>query len=229
MTGSTASAATHGLFAWPAQAAVARPLPKTKIYEHARPGAALRSLFVAQVDQITWAYKLAPQTINLPASPGVPEIEVLQIALKTPTLDHAVLRCIDRAMPYPLLFELQHGGQVQAVAAYKRPSESELGQWVLSEYFVCPWTPAHVARPGLPLALDLAGLYEQLLQTHIPLTPRPGESLRALTDRLSQLRRAQASDRALSARLAREKQFNRKVELNAQLRTIRQQLDTLSR
>jgi D-alanyl-D-alanine carboxypeptidase len=64
----------RALFAWPAQATVARPVAKTKIYAHAKPAAALRALFVEQVESITWAYKLAPETINLPAKPDVPEI-----------------------------------------------------------------------------------------------------------------------------------------------------------
>lgn len=220
---------TGALFAWPPQAAVGRPLPKNKIYEHGRPGAALRALFVAQVEQITWAYKLAPQTVNLPAGPAVPEIEVFHIGLKAPALDLAVLRCIDRSIPYPILFELQFEGRVQAVAAYRRPSDADSSQWVLSDYFASAWHAEAAPRDGLPVALDLAGLYDQLLQAHIPLPRRPGESQRALIERLTLLRTAQAAARALSARLAREKQFNRKVELNAQLRTIRHQLDSLSR
>ena len=69
-------------FAWPAQAAVNRLVPKTKIYAHAEPTAALRALFVEQVNSITWAYKLAPESINLPAKPDVPEIKEFEIALK---------------------------------------------------------------------------------------------------------------------------------------------------
>ena len=56
----------RALFAWPPQAAVARPVAKAKIYAHAKPSAALHALFVDQVESITWAYKLAPETINLP-------------------------------------------------------------------------------------------------------------------------------------------------------------------
>ena len=39
----------------------------------------MKDLFVAQVEQIVWQYKLAPETINLPATPGVPEIQVFGI------------------------------------------------------------------------------------------------------------------------------------------------------
>ena len=102
--GALPSVSARALFAWPPQAAVARPVAKTKIYAHAKPRAAVRALFARQVESITWAYKLAPETINLLATPGVPEIEVFEIALKLPDIDHGVLRCIDKAIPRPIVF-----------------------------------------------------------------------------------------------------------------------------
>ena len=87
------------------------------------------------MEQIVWQYKLAPETINLPAKPGVPEIQVFGIQLKTPELNQDVLRCIDGAVQFPILFELSFDGRTQVVAAYKRPSEVDASRWVLSDYF----------------------------------------------------------------------------------------------
>lgn len=216
------------LFAWPPQAAVARPVAKTKIYAHAKPTAALRALFVEQVESITWAYKLAPETINLPAKPDVPEIEVFEIALKRQDVNQAVLRCIDKAIPFPILFVLRYEGRSQPIAAYKRPSDAASGQWVLGDYHATPWQKDDLHRPGLPVALDLQGLYEQLLRHHLAVPARPGESLRDQLDRLSLLSAKQLAAVKLESRLAQEIQFNRKVEINAQLRTIRQELDNLT-
>jgi Domain of unknown function (DUF4391) len=166
------------LFTWPAQARVGRAMPKSKIYLHGKPNTALRALFVSQVESITWAYKLAPETINLPAKPDVPEIEVFEITLKTPSLNHAVLRCIDKAIPFPILFNLRFEGRTQPVAAYKRPSEASASQWVIGDYHAAPWQADSQAKPTLPLALDLQGLYEQLLRQHLSLPARAGETLR---------------------------------------------------
>ena len=215
-------------FVWPAQAAVNRPVPKTKIYAHAKPTAALRALFVEQVENITWAYKLAPETINLPAKPDVPEIEVFEIALKLPDVSHSVLRCIDKAIPFPILFVLRHDGRTQAIAAYKRPSDAASGQWVLGDYHAAPWQKDDAPRAALPVALDLQGLYEQLVRQHLAIPARPGESLRDQLDRLANLSAKQTAATKLEARLAQEKQFNRKIEINAQLRTVRTELHALS-
>jgi hypothetical protein len=201
---------------------------KAKIYAHAKPTAALRALFVDQVESITWAYKLAPETINLPAKPDVPEIEVFEIALKLPDVNHAVLRCIDKAIPFPILFVLRYDGHSQPVAAYKRPSDAASGQWVVGDYHAAPWQKDGVVRPGLPVALDLQGLYEQLLRQHLVVPARAGETLRDQLDRLSLISAKQTAAAKLETRLAQEKQFNRKVEINAQLRTIRTELHALA-
>lgn len=219
---------TQALFAWPSQAAVGRQVAKSKIYAHAKPTAALRALFVDQVESITWAYKLAPETINLPAKPDVPEIEVFEIALKLPDVNHSVFRCIDKAIPFPILFVLRYGGHSQPVAAYKRPSDAASGQWVVGDYHAAPWQEDGVVRPGLPVALDLQGLYEQLLRQHFAVSARAGESLRDQLERLSLLTAKQVAAAKLETRLALTKQFNRKVEINAQLRTIRTELHALA-
>ena len=219
---------TQALFDWPSQAAVGRPVAKSKIYAHAKPTAALRALFVEQVESITWAYKLSPETINLTAKPAVPEIEVFEVALKLPDVSHTVLRCIDKAMPRPILFNLRFEGHTQPIAAYKRPSDAASDQWVLGDYHAAPWQKDGEARPALPLALDLQGLYEQLLRQHLPVPARAGESLRDQLDRLAALAAKQSAAAKLEARLNAEKQFNRKVEINAQLRTIRTELDALT-
>ena len=86
---------------------------------------------------------------------------------------------------------------------------------------------ALVARPGLPVALDLQGLYEQLLRQHLVVPARAGESLRDQLDRLSLLSVKQTAAAKLETRLAQEKQFNRRIEINAQLRTIRTELHAL--
>lgn len=219
---------TPALFSFPVQARVARAVPKSKIYEHGPVTSGLRDKFVGQVEQITWAYKLAPETINLPARGGVAEIQVFDITQKTSELDEDVLRAIDRAIPLPIIFHLQHEQRTRMVAAYKRPSEADASKWVIDGYFAGGWLPADSPRQALPVALDLQGLYEQLLRSLLPSPARPGESLPEQLQRLNRLRSLQSERDKLDTRLHKEKQFNRKVALNAQLREIQNEIADLS-
>lgn len=214
---------------YPKQAAFGRSLPKNKIYEHSGANTRLKNLFVEQVEQIVWQYKLAPETINLPAKPGVPEIQVFAIQLKTPELNLDVLRCIDGVVQFPIIFELNFDGRTQVIAAYKRPNESDASRWVLSDYFATAWLPSDIERAAMPLALDLGGLYEQALHRLIPTPARSQESLADLVTRVELVAAKQREVEKAASKLSKEKQFNRKVEINALLRQLKTELEQLSR
>lgn len=221
---------THPAFiSYPKKATFGRNLPKNKIYEHSGANTRLKDLFIEQVEQIVWQFKLAPETINLPAKLGVPEIQVFAIQLKTPELDLDVLRCIDGAVQFPILFELSFDGQTQVVAAYKRPNEADASRWVLSDYFATTWLPSEIKRAAMPLALDLGGLYEQVLHRLIPTPARLQEGLVDLVDRVELVAAKQREVEKTIRKLAKEKQFNRKVEINTTLRQLKNELEQLTR
>lgn len=214
--------------AYPAPAAVGRALPKSKVYEHSGANTRLKDLFVKQVEQIVWAFKLAPETIYLPARPGVPEIQVFSLPLKTPELHRDVLRCIDGAIPFPIVFELAFDGRTQIIAAYKRLNESDANRWVISDYFATDWLPVGSERTTMPVALHLGGLYEQLLHRLIPLPVRSRETLDELVARVEQTQAKQRELDKTRARLAQQKQFNRRVEINVRLRQLQNELEKLT-
>lgn len=218
-----------GLFSYPDKARrLGRlVLPKTSFYAHGGASKSLRVRFVEEVDQITWPYTLRPDTLNLPAKPGVPLINVLEITLRTDDLDERILACIDRSIPSPLFFELRRSDSIRVVAAHKRPSEVDHAKWVTGDYFSSPWLATDTMRSPLPVALDLASLYEQMLRTLLPGKARPGESIQLQTDRASRMAVLARQIRQLEARLKAERQFNRKVELNAELRGLQNELAAL--
>ena len=71
------------------------------------------------------------------------------------------------------------------------------------------------------------GLYEQLLLHMMPIPARSEESLADAVGRVEQLRARQREIDKVAARLKREKQFNRKVEMNAELRRMKAELERL--
>jgi hypothetical protein len=90
------------MFAYPPQAAFGRKLPKSKIYLHGQPSRRVKDLFVSQVEDIVWAYKLAPETINLAARPGVAEIQIFTIHLRSENVHEDILRTIDKTIVHPI-------------------------------------------------------------------------------------------------------------------------------
>jgi hypothetical protein len=224
------------MFDYPKQAELGRLVPKNKIYEFARPNRAIRSRFVFQIAEIVWKYKLSPETVNLPARQGIEEIQVFVISLKTRELTAAALRpvllTIDKSIPSPIFFQITLAGRVKFTAAWKRtgePAPAAAGVRKASPdiYFETPWQPATLPLPPLPVALDLAGLYDQMLRRHMPLAARAGEPLQEHVERANQIRVKEAERRRLDAQLRKERQFNRKVEINAALRRCSAELAEL--
>lgn len=236
------------LYDWPRASVFGRVIPKNKIYEHAGANTGLKDLFVREVDQIIWSHKLAPETVNLAATKKVAEIQVFRITARTATLDRDVLRAIDKAIPFPLIFEVAHGGRVRLAAAYKRPSEADTARWVVGDYFHGDWLPEDAARAPLPVALNMGALYERLLEPLVAgqtalLIPGMGEAPQtactnaeperpvSLEERIAQAEAIKAQTREverITARLGREKQFNKRVAINAELRMAKQELERLT-
>lgn len=127
------------VYEFPEKAAYGKVMPKTKIYSYASPTNRVKELFVRQVEIITWAYKLSPQTINLPAEGYVQEIQVMTIDLKSESLDHDVLATIDKSIPSPIFFVLKFKNKLRYAIAYKRPSEADKTKRVISGYFETAW------------------------------------------------------------------------------------------
>ncbi|MCE3027280.1 DUF4391 domain-containing protein [Salinicola sp. DM10] len=216
---------TATLYQYPAKTVLDRVVAKQRILAHVRATAKLRERLRDEVAQITWHAKLAYNTINLPGSLEVPELQVFVITLKGEDLHRDVLRAIDRAIPFPILFELHGTRGIRVTAAYKRPSQADPSKWVLDDHYASSdWLPAETPRQQLPTAIDLKQLYQQLLRSLLPAPARQGEALPDQLERFKAVESLKKDADKLEKRLRNEKQFNRKVEINAELRSIREKM-----
>ena len=212
------------LFAYPKSARYGRVIPKSKIYKNAVAKTTLKARFVSEVEQVVWAYKLAPETINLTATKDVEEIQIFTVRLHSNQVSKDVLWAMDRPIPYPLIFELAHRDKRQTVVAFKRPSEANKTKSVVSEYFCSDWVSASSERLPLPPALDLATLYSKLLTALMPFAPKVGENIQAYVKRVEAIRVKELEVAKLKDQLVKEKQFNQRVEINKALRRAKQEL-----
>lgn len=207
--------ATLVLYRWPANAAFGRTVPKTKFYEHGNVRTTLREKFVDDIQRITWAYKLADDTIRLRGTATVPEIQVFTIETKGADVSDEVLAAIDKTVHFPIIFEVASTERVRMAAAQKS-LEGKTPR--IATYFTTEWQPADAPRRPLPAALDLSSLYEALLASLLPVATRVGETVSEATDRLDRARRLQREIAALERKLRAEPQLNRKIELRKQVK-----------
>ncbi|WP_345858134.1 DUF4391 domain-containing protein [Shewanella algae] len=214
-------------------------IPKETIYQQASPTNAVKQLFVSQVEHITWRYKLSADTLNVAVSEDVPEVQVFDIQLKAncDALDRQVLETLDKAIPSNIFYRIFNANerrpQLQCVMAYKRANKRDTDVMVVQDYFSSEWTTAPVEESGtdgtqkLPVVLNMAGLYTELLRSLLPVPARSGEKINEQLSRISELSALNGKLTQLQGKQRKEKQFNRKVEINNQINKLKQKLRSL--
>ena len=206
---------TPVLYRWPANAAFGRTIPKTKFYEHGNVRTALREKFVDDIQRVTWAYKLADDTIRLRGSTAVPEIQIFTIETKGEDVSDDVLTAIDRSVHFPIIFEVAGNDRLRTAAAQKA-LDGKVPK--IGPYFTTDWQPTDAPRRPLPTALDLPSLYEAILISLLPVTTRVGETVSQATERLDRAGKLEREIAALDKKLRTEPQLNRKIELRKQIK-----------
>jgi hypothetical protein len=215
------------LYAWPPRTAFGRAIPKSRIYGAAQVPRAMQAKFVDQVERMQWTHVLRADRLNLRPSADVEEIAVIAIDLHVPDVEPAVLVAIEKAIPRPLILELNNAGRTRMAMAWKRPSQAEAGKWVTATHAFTAWEAVNAPRQALPTALYMGTLYARLLEPFLPPKRSDDEPIGARVARAEEAAQIEREITRLENALAREKQFNRKVEVNAALRAAKAKLEAL--
>lgn len=203
-------------------------IPKYKFYENIEIKPTLKKLFTEQIKMIYWRNKIASTTMNLTQGKQVTEIEIFEIRLTSPEIDEAVLRQIDRAIPYHILFLLEYDGMYQAWIGYKEVASGK-ALFQVNTYYHTDWQKKE------QLALKLEGqsmdaVYESLVRQIAGDALRAESSEETLKEsvvRDEQKRLLQKQIEVLQNKIRREKQLNKQMEINAELKKLRKNLEEL--
>ena len=205
-----------------------RRIPKQKFYSNLSVSPQIKKIFVEQIATINWANKLAPTTLNVKNGEIVTEIEVFHLMLNQKSLDERVLQLIDKEIPYHILFELEYEGQIQIWIGYKEESQTRAETFKVNRYYHTDWLTKdkiHFEIDGLNMDLLYEGFIKQIAGD--TLTINVNESVGIAILRTEEKEKLEKQISALEKKLYREKQFNRQVQLNAELKALRNKLEEL--
>ena len=221
------------LYQFPQQAKVNQLIPKNKFYEQGKANTKIEQLFVDQVENIRWAYKLASSTIHLQDQEDLKEIQIFRVKSRVEDLDVSILSFIDKLILTPIIFEVVYQDKVKVVASYKRLSQADKTKAVIGQYYASEWLVDH-NRVELPLYLKLADLYEHFIAQILPIASSKdlenddeSVSIELQLQKAQQLQSLQKQLDKLKSKLRNEKQFNRRVELNKQLQDLQLQINRI--
>ena len=186
---------------------------------------ALKRVFVEQIKLIHWRNKLAVPTMNIAPGETVTEIEVIEIKLASPQLNEAVLRQIDKEIPYHILFILSFDGKVQAWTGYKEATEGSNKAFKVNKYYHTEWMPEHELNLKID-GLNMDVVWENLIIQVGGVELEQGNSLDeqiAVDERKEKLVK---EIEKLEKQARNEKQPNKKFELAQKVKALKEKLNS---
>ena len=200
-------------------------IPKQKFYENLSVTPAIKTAFTEQIKIIYWRNKLAATTLNLAPGKLVTEIEAFEIRLTSPDLDEDVLRLIDREIPYHILFLLEYDGKYQAAMGYKEAASSGKAAFKVERYYRTEWLTEEELSLHLE-GLTIDAVYENFIRQIAGdrLVGNENTTLKESVEQQKQREQIEKQIAALETKMKKEKQLNRKMELKAEIKKLRQAL-----
>ena len=128
----------------------------------------------------------------------------------------------------PILFELKYNGKVQYASAYKKANESGKKNPMISPCFHSEWINENQEKIELPLVLHLGALYQYFLTTLCSIKMGEAESLEQYVKRVEGLNMKDREAHRIENVIHKEKQFNRRVEMNRKLNKLKQEIRELN-
>lgn len=203
-------------------------IPKQKFYDNLDVSPTLRRVFVDQIRLVYWRNKLAASTLNIAAGEVVSEVEVFEVRLNETKLDEAVLKQIDKEIPYHILFILTCDGKAQAWIGYKEAAASGSNAFKVSRYYHTDWMPEDELQLRID-GLNMDTVYESLVRQIAgdKLQAESGESLKESVERDEKKKQLEKQIAALESKMRKEKQLNRRMEMNAELKRLKIELEAI--
>lgn len=213
------------IYQYPTRTRVDKLIPKSKFYSEGGANTRVERLFIEQIESIYWANKLSSATMNIESQEDLREVQIFSVNARAEMLDLEIFRYIDKLIPSPIIFEVYFQDKVKVIAAYKRLNQADNSKVVIGDYFQTEWLP--IERQDLPLFLRLSELYEFLISQLLP----NKTNATSLADKMrlnQEIAMLEMRIKQLEQQLKREKQFNRKAELNINLLKLQDEYTQLT-
>ncbi len=239
-------------FEFPPEARVDRRIPKSLLIQKCEATAADKRQINEGIEELLWAFALKPSGIGVPeyvdSVREYLEIAVLTVSFRPEAKSARIAELIHRSIPYPVVLLSAMGEAVSLSLAHKRWSLGEGGkvvvddlyqtgnQGIVRETLEFEEFLSSLALTRMPRA-DLFALYQGWADRivafeaaritgrfRVPDSPARAAEIRAGLDSYSQLRREIAK---LRAGAAKEKQLNKLVGLNLEIRQLEADLSTI--
>lgn len=208
-------------FDLPKNAEVRRVVPKNAFDSYTN--TKQKKQFVDRIHRITWTHKLSDTTVNLSAI-QIKEIQVFKIELKVFEDIPELLKVIDKAIPYPIVFWVQFEEKAYISTSSKHPHPTNEDNAIIDWVFSSEWFPVSDIPFRLNLKVSIDQVHKDLCLKLSGKTKEQVKSMEHLVTNQQQKLKLERSITKLKAQISSTKQFNDKVRLNIELKEKEKEL-----
>ena len=212
---------------FPSTTIVNKPVPKNAFYGRSS-DSSLREFLTREFEGIVWLYKLAPATLNVEDGEYVHEIDVFYCRMKEDKYSIKPFCVMDELLPRHTVFIIEYGGKFDLLMHHKEMSVVHVEQkWKCG---------IGELKRDIRIETDILNIqgqsmdavYNGLLSQISGLSVSTKEEYKEQVDVRKQIESIQKQIMTLQKRIKAEKQFNRQMELNTEVRQLRKEITLLT-
>lgn len=199
------------MFELPKDCYVNKFLPKKIFYEKVGVSSGVKDEFVNLVDRITWLYKLSPDTIRIPKTENIEEIQIFQIDVKEKRIPLSVIKTITKGVQYKILFLIKYNDDFcYSIKVEDNIYSSEWNDNIIFEFN----------------AINLEIVFENIVKVIIQ-EENNTKKFEKIIDEQNKKSDLEKKINSLKQKIKNEKQFNRKVDMNKELNELKKDLEEI--
>lgn len=212
---------------FPSTTIVNKPVPKNAFYGRSN-DSSLREFLTREFEGIIWLYKLAPATLNVEDGDNVHEINIFYCKMKENGYSIKPFCAMDELLPRHTIFIIEYGEKFDLLMHHKE---------MLLVYGEQKWK-CGVSELKHDIRIDadtlniqgqsMDAVYNCLLSQISGLSVSSKEEYKEQVELRNHIEILQKQIAALQKRIKAEKQFNRQMELNAEVRKLKKEITVLS-
>ena len=205
------------MFKLPSSTIVDKIVPKSSFDEYAT--TKQKKLLSSVVARIKWLNKISTQTVNLQGK-EVNEIQVFELELKEKSNVNELLLLINKVIPYQILFVLRFNEEIMYSISKKHTHPTNENQAVVDWTFSTSWKNVVEDEFEISLSNSLDSVFQDICFKISGKNQGKEKDIETLIAKEQQLKQLNYSIEKITASIDKCKQFNKKVELNRQLKEM---------
>ena len=202
------------MYGLPQRTEINKPLHKTKVFEKFDLTASQRDSFDADISRMFITHVVAESTIpTIKAGNGIADFYIIEVTLKRREYAPKNIELLAKFIPRKILFVLHFEEKAQFAIHHTKLICSE-------------WQQRDTLN--VPLAgLNLDAVWENIVATIGSITVQEGNTLTEQIKSDEQKAKLQKQIQLLQQKLNKEKQYNKQIEINAEIKRLKKQLNDI--